>query len=157
MVAGTGRSARKRRNSGRSRRPERKHRVSTTKKRSSVYRGGTRRDPWLRRAASAGWEAGNAAPPDSGASAFHASALQQSFAEWMNESIKEKPGYARMKRLSEAYAQGYSDAAGRKDRGIPLRCAAARLRWCARAARRTASMPCCASWKGCRSGRSSSC
>jgi len=120
MGAGTGRSARKRRNSGRSRRPERKHRVSTTKKRSSVYRGGTRRDPWLRRAASAGWEAGNAAPPDSGASAFHASALQQSFAEWMNESIKEKPGYARMKRLSEAYAQGYSDAAGRKDRGIPL-------------------------------------
>jgi len=91
-----------------------------TKKRSSALRGGSKRDPLLGDAASAGWKAGSAALPDSEASPLHSSALQQSFVDWMNASIKERPGYARMKRLSEAYVQGYSKAAGRKEKRIPL-------------------------------------
>lgn len=102
------------------RRVGRKRPAMKSQQRSSVSRGGGRSDPWLRRAISAGWKAGEAARPDAGASRTHLSELQQSFVDWMNACIQQRPGYARMKRLSEAYVQGYSLASGSKENGIPL-------------------------------------
>jgi hypothetical protein len=99
---------------------KRRKTLSKIKRRSSAAPRGSR-DLLLNRAINAGWKAGSIAQAEKKDSKhFYESRFQQSFVEWMNANIYPRPEYNRMKRLSEAFCQGYANASGRRERGIPL-------------------------------------
>lgn len=100
---------------------KRKKTLFKIKRRSYAAPKGNR-ESLLRGALNAGWKAGSMARTEAEDSKLHfyESKLQQSFVEWMNANIRQRPEYDRMKRLSTAFCRGYANALGRREHGIPL-------------------------------------